>query len=68
MSNSNNQLTTLNFYIGHTCTTLSRRLTCHMSIFSSIPAYIDEHMRNKQNNNNTKMLNGRQCKERLPIQ
>lgn len=39
---------TLNFYIGHTCITLSRRLTCHMSMFSAVRAYIDEYLTNRK--------------------
>lgn len=35
-------------YISHTCTTLSRRLTCHMSTLSAIRANIGHHV-TKQN-------------------
>lgn len=36
ISNTNNQRTTLSFYIGHTTTILSHRLTCHTLILSYI--------------------------------
>lgn len=64
-----------NSYIGHTCTTLSRRLTCHLFKSSAIPVHMDEHMTNTQNNINIKqilvddanILDRTQCKEKLKI-
>lgn len=52
----NNHQVTLNFYIGHTCTTHSRSLTCHLSKLSAIRAHIDQRITNNQNTINKRQI------------
>ena len=45
ISNINDDKTKLNSYIGHTTTTFSRALTCHLSKFQAIRALINKYIR-----------------------
>lgn len=71
ITNTKNHKTTLNSYIGHTCNTLSDRLTCHLSKYSAIQVAYHEQKHTtiniRQIYMNTQILYRTQCNKRLKI-